>query len=288
MGQNQTLFAKTGIRKETPFFTLSKKEASYAIEAAVSFSVFMFIFITALIYIRLISAQYAVKESMAVTARKAASYGNHIEQMVGTITEKIPLDTDKKEKAERFTEKTILINNARNLIKKKTVSVSFIKGGLMGLDFSGTEITDTDINMDCVFSMNIVGDFISDEFFKVHETMSVRRYVGWTPDMEDGSEYVYVTPNGEAYHRDKNCNFLDLSIREISRESILKERNNQQAIYYKCNMCAEDSSRYYYVTSYGTTYHSSLNCSGLKRTLQRIKLEYAVRKYRPCPKCAGE
>lgn len=288
MGQDQTIFRNSVIKKETPFFILREKEASYSIEAAVSFSVFMFIFITALIYIRLITAQYVIKESMALTARKAAAYGDNIERMADKITEKIPVEGEKNDKAKFFLQKAILINTAKNEIEKRSLAVSYIKGGLSGLDFSKTEITETEINMDCVFTMNIVGDFLSEEYFKVHDSVSARRYVGWTPDMEDNREYVYVTPDGEDYHQNKNCPYLKLSIREISRESIKKARNYQQGIYYKCDMCANDNSTYYYVTTYGTTYHSSLKCSGLKRTLQRITLEEAVEKYRPCPKCSDK
>lgn len=287
MGQDQTIFRNFVIKKETPLFILRKKEASYSIEAAVSFSIFMFIFVTALIYIRLITAQYVIKESMVLSARKAAAFGDNIEKMADKITEKIPGDEENKNKTGLFLQKTILINSAKKEIKKRTISLPYIKGGLGGLDFSKTEITDTEINMDCVFSMNIVGDFISEQYFKVHDVASARRFVGWTPDMEDNKEYVYVTPEGEDYHQNKTCPYLKLSIKEVSKESIKKARNYQQGIYYKCEMCANDHSPYYYVTTYGNTYHSSLKCSGLKRTLQRITLEEAIKKYRPCPKCSG-
>ena len=80
MGQDQTIFRHYVIKKETPLFILRKKEASYSIEAAVSFSIFMFIFVTALIYIRLITAQYVIKESMVLSARKAAAFGDNIEK----------------------------------------------------------------------------------------------------------------------------------------------------------------------------------------------------------------
>ena len=77
---------------------------------------------------------------------------------------------------------------------------------------------------------------------------------------------------------------LDLSIRMASGEEVSSLRNESGGKYYACEHCGGGSGGAVYITSYGDRYHSSLSCSGLKRTVYAVPLSEAVGKG-ACSKC---
>ena len=101
------------------------------------------------------------------------------------------------------------------------------------------------------------------------------------------SHKVYVTPTGTVYHTSPDCNYLDLSIQAVTGYAVSGMRNAAGARYYPCEECARGGlSGTVYITDYGTRYHTSLGCSGLKRTVQEVELD-DVGDMRMCTKCAS-
>ena len=120
----------------------------------------------------------------------------------------------------------------------------------------------------------------------------VRAWTGRDSDGEDDSSgegeegaYVYVTETGSVYHDDPNCTHLKLSIREVDETSLDHLRNNSGGKYHRCEKCggaAVDGK--VFITSEGDRYHSSLSCSGLKRTVHQVSRE-DLGDMRACSKC---
>jgi uncharacterized cysteine cluster protein YcgN (CxxCxxCC family) len=54
--------------------------------------------------------------------------------------------------------------------------------------------------------------------------------------------------------------------------------------YKACDFCGDDCGDKVYVTDYGESYHSSRSCSGLKRTVSRVKLS-EVQDVGGCSRC---
>ena len=104
----------------------------------------------------------------------------------------------------------------------------------------------------------------------------------------DGHQHrtVYVAENGVVYHTDSRCTHISLSIVEITRDGALAARNNNGARYHSCEKCGSHASDMVYITPEGDRYHSSLECSGLKRTVSEMDIADASH-LRPCSKCAG-
>lgn len=106
-------------------------------------------------------------------------------------------------------------------------------------------------------------------------------------DGEAEGRTVYVTEHGTVYHTDPHCTHIKLSIQSVSRDSLTERRNNGGEIYHSCEKCGKYAGDQVYITAEGNRYHSSLECSGLKRTVKEVSLEEA-KKLRPCSKCGGQ
>ncbi len=100
-------------------------------------------------------------------------------------------------------------------------------------------------------------------------------------------ETVYVTVTGKVYHRDENCSHIKLSVQTVSRDSLKTKRNASGGKYHACEKCGGGSSDSVYVTVFGDRYHSSLSCSGLKRSVKEVPVSQ-VKGWRACSKCGGK
>ncbi len=99
-------------------------------------------------------------------------------------------------------------------------------------------------------------------------------------------EMVYVTTTGTVYHKDENCTHIKLSIKTVSLEQAKGLRNKSGGKYHACERCGRGAEGSVYITEYGDRYHSSLGCSGLKRSVVKIPLSQAKDR-RACSKCSG-
>ncbi|MCC8103053.1 MAG: hypothetical protein LIP11_12645 [Clostridiales bacterium] len=122
---------------------------------------------------------------------------------------------------------------------------------------------------------------------------SVRAWVGRAENDGEGEEetgqeedavMVYVTENGTVYHTTSECTYLKLSIFTIDQDTLSTLRNNSGEIYHACELCGADAGQIVYATTEGNRYHSSLSCSGLKRTVTQVKLS-DVGDMHVCSKC---
>ena len=99
---------------------------------------------------------------------------------------------------------------------------------------------------------------------------------------------VYVTETGTVYHLSRSCTHLDLSIQAVPAAEIRDRRNTGGAVYRACEYCGQrfSSQETYYITKEGDRYHTSLGCSGLKRTVYEIPISQVGGK-RACSRCGG-
>lgn len=108
-----------------------------------------------------------------------------------------------------------------------------------------------------------------------------------TEETQDDEPTVFVTQTGSVYHTDPNCTHIRLSVSTVSKSSISTRRNRHGAKYHPCEKCGEAAGGTVYITKEGNRYHSSLECSGLKRTVREYKLS-EVEGMRVCSRCGGK
>ena len=85
-------------------------------------------------------------------------------------------------------------------------------------------------------------------------------------DGDNNDSYVYVTDNRDVYHSTRMCTYLNLSIRADDVAGA------EAGGYSICEICGYGDEKIVYVTDYGRRYHRDIKCSGLKRTVYRVKL----------------
>lgn len=166
-----------------------------------------------------------------------------------------------------------------------------VKGGAGGIDFSDSKLDNREvIEIDASYEADLPYDFfnIFDRRFAAKCVMHT--FIGYEKGLDErtatrkAKEYVYVTETGTVYHKDRECTYLRLSIREVDKSALKDLRNDSGHKYYACRSCGRAAGSRVYITKDGTCYHSSLSCHGLKRTVNCIPLSEAGGK-RACSRC---
>ena len=80
------------------------------------------------------------------------------------------------------------------------------------------------------------------------------------------SDMVYVSDYESVYHKDALCSYINVSVIEMSKNSIKEKRNAYGNHYKVCEKCGSYHGESVYITSRGNAYHMDKNCSGLKRS----------------------
>lgn len=163
-------------------------------------------------------------------------------------------------------------------------NISLIRSNVSGVN----EI----IDLRASYTMQPKFNFFALPDVKFASRARTKAWTGWDDgrgkrvDKED-ERMVYVAENGEVYHMSKSCTHLDLTIYPVEGASLESERNASGAKYKPCEKCGADRNmRLVYITREGDRYHSSLSCSGLKRTVYEVPLS-SVKGLRLCSRCAG-
>ena len=117
----------------------------------------------------------------------------------------------------------------------------------------------------------------------------VRKWTGYDvlsmQEMGTEEEWVYVTPGGEAYHRNRNCSYLNPKVMSAPTAEINNYRNEDGERYRICSVCKDRMvTGICFYTEYGNRFHTTLRCSSLKRTIESIKISEVGNRHE-CSKC---
>ena len=175
-------------------------------------------------------------------------------------------------------------------IGAKRLDRSLIVDGSNGLDCSGSKQywNTTIMDLTVSYQMEIPIFLFRVPLIGKEEAIRIKGWTGYEAKGIDalGTPMVYVTDYGIVYHKDSQCTYLDLSIKMVNRQELANLRNQSGSTYKPCSSCKGKGSdnQKVYVTDYGERYHSSLECSGLKRKIYTIALT-DVHGLGGCSKC---
>lgn len=169
---------------------------------------------------------------------------------------------------------------------------SMIVGGAEGLDCSDSKSnwSTAVIDLEVRYQLEIPVLMFRIPVITQEEILRVKGWSGYAGGGWGSSkeEIVYVTDYGIVYHKDMYCTYLELSIHAALPEQIENLRNQSGEKYYACKSCDSDLEQVQrvFITDYGNKYHTSLDCSGIKRNIYAIPIGDAYG-LGGCSKCGG-
>ena len=174
-----------------------------------------------------------------------------------------------------------------------------VVGGAAGLSLAGSTLRGRELNLVMSFRIASKVGFP----FRLHVPVTVRSLrrlwigtVSLRPEQVPGEEgeeedVVYVTENGEVFHRSLQCRILKIRPSAVSADEVGNLRNNSGGKYYPCDYCCGGrpvTSGLVYITAEGIRYHADRDCGEITRYVRKIALSEAEKSYRPCYFCGGE
>lgn len=173
-----------------------------------------------------------------------------------------------------------------------------IAGGTAGILLLDSEIAenDNDIILRAVYELKLPFYDIFHQSITVRETVMTSAWLGESGEKEDEEdedeeERVYITEQGEVYHRDRNCTYIEVTLQETEPDDVAGRRNASGHKYYPCEVCAAGSGQQtgqkLFITRYGERYHTRADCPAIERHVREIPLSEAGSR-RPCSKCGSE
>lgn len=165
---------------------------------------------------------------------------------------------------------------------------SCIAGKKAGIHLNLKEKKDGEqIEIQANYRLRIIGCFLGELSCYKTVTATQRVFCGYSAhgsELEGGGEsIVYVAKTGDVYHTSLSCSHICITISGDAVEQFMKHSNLDAC--EKCIKKREKLSRLY-ITEYGECFHSSLHCSGLKRSVRAVKLS-EVGNMKMCSRCAA-
>lgn len=263
---------------------LGRKKGSITIEASLALPLFLFFTINLLSMFDILAVHIQLESALHQTAREMAVYGYAAKQAGDNEMLSSTLGSV------AFSE-TYVRNQVNKLLGKDYLNNSCIKGGSSGIIYSLSRFMKNDrIELKAVYKVEPQIPYIGFRGFYMVTSCTVRAFTGYDNAESDTGkqqeQIVYVAETGNVYHFSKNCTHLELSISRVSYKGVKNLRNNSGEKYKACEKCGKNPKDTVYVTDEGNRYHTTISCSGLKRTVDAIPISKVGNKG-PCSRCGG-
>lgn len=245
---------------------LTSAKGSITVEAAMAIPLFLFATVALLYLLEIMAVQTSIRAGMQYAGRQVAEEASYVTVLLPSEVEKNMISAIGAERLERST----------------------IVGGSGGISCGKSRISPrTGIGTICVeYQIRIPIPFYQINKITKTDSMKIKAWTGYEKEgisIADDTT-VYITDTGMVYHKDYHCTYLDLSIQMVRKTKIPELRNIDGGKYYACEYCMGTVGNKVYITNSGNRYHSSLACSGLKRTIYAIPLSDALGKG-ACSRC---
>lgn len=254
------------------------------LESAFALPFFLFFFLQILSAINMIGINSRVSAALHQTGNQMAFAGYGYEKTVGSM---LPDGLSSVALTQGYAKGKILA-----YIGQKYLDESCVTNGAAGLHFTGTSIMGDDdlIVIQVSYQASPIFSVLGFDSFGMSQCYYGRAWTGYhvekqVTDWEAEDPMVYITETGTVYHTDRNCTYLNLSTSAVDAETIDEQRNLWGRIYTPCAICGGKKGQgSVFITEQGNSYHSSITCSGLKRTIYTIPLSQTGGRGR-CSKC---
>ena len=281
---NLHVLQENGTVKRASSFVSRKLKGSLTVESALVLPFFLFFILQIMSAINMIGMQSRLSAALHQTGNQMAFAGYAYKKTVGSA---LPEGIASVALTALYAENQILDYVGRDYLNK-----SCMKNGAAGLKFTGTSIMEHNDLIEIQISYQIEPIFPIMRFssFSASQCYYGRAWTGYDvengiSDLTEEDPMVYVTETGTVYHTNRNCTYLNPSVEAISASDIGSSRNESGGKYYACEICGSTRAEgTVYITSQGNSYHCTMSCSGLKRTIYTIPLSQTNGRGQ-CSKC---
>ena len=167
---------------------------------------------------------------------------------------------------------------------------NMVEGGRRGIKLSSSISSGQEVCLKAEYTLKISVPFFSAVRFYRKTIVKRRMFSGYVKhsgenDAAEGNQIVYVAENGIVYHKNPQCSHIYLRISgSMGIQGILHSSK-----YGACEKCIHKGTvpTVLFITKYGDCYHSTLACSGLKRTVKTVRMK-DVNGLRPCSRCSSK
>lgn len=171
----------------------------------------------------------------------------------------------------------------------------YIVGKNAGISVAGSKLlqSDNQLELTVTYAVKNPFDIFGVGIVTIHQKYVTQAWLGESFDEIQRSEssnkkMVYITEQGEVYHTNRNCTYIQLSVMNVQLDDIYAKRNQSGGKYYPCEKCcADERSAMVYITAYGDRYHQKSDCSILRRIVFKVPLEQVTDR-QMCSKCKKE
>ncbi len=239
---------------------------SVTVEAAMAVPLFFFAVICLLYLMEIMYVQTAVRSGLQEAGKKTAVDACLVSVIQPSTIEQYVVDSIDAGRLDR----SIIVDGSGGIsCSKSTMSP------LTGIG-----------QLSAAYKIRLPVPFFAVPDLACEETMRIKAWNGYVKGglFSEKDETVYVTETGLVYHKNYHCTYLDLSIHTAQLSQVADLRNNDGGKYHACARCGKACGDVVYITDSGDRYHSSLSCSGLKRTIYAVPLSEVVGKG-ACSRC---
>ena len=264
----------------TPCAT-SRNRGSLTVETALVLPFFLFLLIGILQLSRAVQTEGVVRTSLWEVGKRLSTYAYLTEYG----EEEGQIDKLFGAGALAYTYSAFLAQEGREYWNESMVS-----GGSNGFSFLLSSYLKEDGYLDLIvtYELRIPFPLTGDIYLPQVQRCRVRGWIGEKDGIEEKEEMVYITESGTVYHLTKDCSHLTLTIQEVSPSNLPQARNSSGGKYSPCEKCGKSpmQGKNYYITKEGDCFHTTRNCSGLKRTILMIPISQ-VGERSLCKRCGG-
>ncbi len=171
-----------------------------------------------------------------------------------------------------------------SFLGKDQIYRTCVKGGNHGIVLS-PESTEDHVKIQAGYYLTVPIPYFDQLGFYEQKTCTQRLFSGYV--VHSGSEdktdpVVYLSENASVYHTTMSCTHICIKISDASTIRGILVRGTHKP----CKKCITAGERYsnIYLTAYGDSYHSTLSCSALKRTIRAVRLS-ETGGLRACSRC---
>lgn len=260
--------ADQGKRAYKTCLIFSNHRGSATIEASMVLPVFILAMLVMVDLCGCIRTRHVIYEGLQETAQYLAEY-EYLYQMIG---KGINIDIDDGLPGAAV-DIGIAYIKLQHYIDDSRLIEKYVSGGMTGIIITKAQYDPIDgfIYIDLHYKVKSKVDLFGELEWDIHERIRQKAYLGYQYDIqtEEGLRYVYITENASVYHTRRNCYHISLSIRQISYTELEAIRGSVTP----CGICTKynPDTGNIYITDTGDHYHTSIGCSGLKRTVYRVK-----------------